>query len=80
MASARQIRQRNLLAECPTFPEEASVRFPSRLCLETLPEFSQEKAASPMVGSPNRWNKAISLLFLCLSFFFCDMREAEELE
>jgi hypothetical protein len=52
MSSDRQDKQRNLLAECPMFPEEAGVRLLSRLCLETLPEFSQENAASPMLAHP----------------------------
>ena len=40
------------VANIPMFPEEAGVRLLSRLCLETLPEFSQENAASPMLAHP----------------------------
>lgn len=34
------------------FLEEAGVRFPRRICLENLPEFSQEKTKSPVLAHP----------------------------
>lgn len=80
MPSDRQDRQRSLLAECPMFDGEGRCEA-SQWALPGDPaRVLTGKYRVPNASSSNRWSKAMSLLSLCLGFFICDLRKAEELE